>query len=322
MPQTPVLKTNVVRVYYRADYVASGYAFDTTRKAQWIADALVDAPIPGLELEEPALLTRDQLLAVHAPDYVQAVETGEPRSLAESQGFAWDAGLWPMLLASNGGAVAAARAALDDGVAGSLSSGFHHAAYGSGDGFCTFNGLVIAAHAALSAGARSVLILDLDAHCGGGTASLIANEPRIRQVDVAVDRHDRYSETDQARLVMVNNSADYLPTIQRLLEALDGDVFDLCLYNAGMDPHSSCSIGGLAGITERILAERERLVFAWCQGRGLPIAFVLAGGYIGQRLDQRGLVELHRLTLSAAARIRGLAKPGAPSSGESVGCQR
>ena len=67
MPQTPVRKTNVVRVYSRADDVASGYAFDTTRKAQWIADALVDAPIPGLKLVAPVLLTRDQLLAVHDP---------------------------------------------------------------------------------------------------------------------------------------------------------------------------------------------------------------------------------------------------------------
>ncbi|MBK5963321.1 hypothetical protein CCR95_04255 [Thiocystis minor] len=304
MPQTLVRKTGVVRVFYRAEYVVAGHAFDTTRKAQWIADALVAAPIPGIELEEPALLTRDQLLAVHAPDYVQAVETGEPRGLAESQGFAWDAGLWPMLLATNGGAVAAARAALEDGVAGSLSSGFHHAAYGYGDGFCTFNGLVVAAHAALAAGARSVLILDLDAHCGGGTASLIVSEPRIRQLDVAVDRHDRYPATDQARLVMVKHSADYLPTIRRLLDALNGDAFDLCLYNAGMDTCQRCAIGGLAGITDAMLAERERLVFDWCQGRGLPIAFVLAGGYIGQRLDRRGLIELHRLTLSAAARIK------------------
>ena len=30
-----------------------------------------------------------------------------PRVLAESQGFAWDPGLGPMVLASNGGAVAA-----------------------------------------------------------------------------------------------------------------------------------------------------------------------------------------------------------------------
>jgi hypothetical protein len=33
----------------------------------------------------------------------------------------------------------------------------------------------------------------------------------------------------------------------------------------------------------------------------LPIAFVLAGGYLGRRLDEEGLVDLHRLTLSAAA---------------------
>jgi len=30
-----------------------------------------------------------------------------PRGLAESEGFTWDAGLWPMVLSSNGGAVAA-----------------------------------------------------------------------------------------------------------------------------------------------------------------------------------------------------------------------
>ncbi len=310
MPQTRVPKSNVVRVFYRAEYVVAGYGFDTTRKAKWLADSLIAAPIPGLALVAPAFLTREPLLAVHAPDYVQAIETGQPRSLAESQGFYWDSGLWPMQLASTGGAVAAALAALEDGVAGSLSSGFHHAAYGYGDGFCTFNGLVIAAHAALSAGARSVLILDLDAHCGGGTASLIVNEPRIRQIDVAVDRHDHYPETDQARLVMVKDSAEYLPTIHGLLDELNrhGDAFDLCLYNAGMDPCARCALGGLAGITDAILAERERLVFAWCQGRGLPIAFVLAGGYIGRRLDQRGLVDLHRLTLSAAARIQGLAQ--------------
>ena len=75
-----------------------------------------------------------------------------------------------------------------------------------------------------------------------------------------------------------------------------------------MDPYAGCALGDLAGIADAILAERERLVFAWCQGRGLPIAFVLAGGYVGRGLDQRGLVDLHRLTLSAAARIKGFAK--------------
>jgi hypothetical protein len=42
-------------------------------------------------------------------------------------------------------------------------------------------------------------------------------------------------------------------------------------------------------------------VFDWCRSRGLPIAFVLAGGYLGRHLDEARLVDLHRLTLSAAA---------------------
>jgi acetoin utilization deacetylase AcuC-like enzyme len=290
-----------MRLFYSPDYARAGYAFDTTRKAQWIADALSASPIPGIELVEPAPLSREQVAEVHDPAYVRAVETGEPREVAESQGFGWDPGLWRMVLSSNGGAVAAARAALEDGVSGSLSSGLHHARYGSGAGYCTFNGLVIAAQAA---GARSVLVLDLDAHCGGGTASLISAEPRIRQADVSVDCFDHYQGSGQANLAMVEQAAEYLPAVQRVLGEVDrqGQKFDLCLYNAGMDPFEGCPTGGLAGISRQILADRETMVFDWCAGRSLPVAFVLAGGYVGPGLDQAGLVSLHRLTLAAAGR--------------------
>jgi acetoin utilization deacetylase AcuC-like enzyme len=295
--------SKVVRVFYSTQYVRSGHNFDTTRKAKWIADSLDESPIPRVELVSPVPLTGEQVLEVHEPHYVQAIESGVPRTLAESQGFVWDAGLWPMVLASNGGAVAAAHAALEDGIAGSLSSGLHHAKYASGAGFCTFNGLVLAARAALSVGAGSVLILDFDAHCGGGTASLIADEPRIRQIDISVNIFDHYASTDQARLTMVRDGREYLPAIRRALDELErqGGEFDLCLYNAGMDPSEDCSTGGCAGITHDILAERELIVFEWCANRHLPISFVLAGGYIGPRLDQDGLVDLHRLTLSAAS---------------------
>jgi hypothetical protein len=67
-----------------------------------------------------------------------------------------------------------------------------------------------------------------------------------------------------------------------------------------MDPYEGCGIGGLPGITSEILSAREQLVFNWCRERKLAIAFVLAGGYIGDRLSEDGLVNLHRLTLSAA----------------------
>jgi acetoin utilization deacetylase AcuC-like enzyme len=293
----------VVPVYYSTRYVGSGYAFDTTRKSEWIAESLSELPIPNIELIEPDPLTADQVATVHEPAYVRAVETGIPRSLAESQGFPWDAGLWPMVLASNGGAVAAALTGLEQGIAGSLSSGLHHARHGSGAGFCTFNGLVLAAREALAVGAKSVLILDLDAHCGGGTASLIADQPYVWQVDVSVNSYDRYPSSGRVRLDIVERSSDYLATIQWQLDETErqGLQFDLCLYNAGMDPCEDCSEGGQPGISRQVLAQRERMVFEWCRSRGLPIAFVLAGGYVGGRLDKRGLVDLHRLTLSCAA---------------------
>ena len=143
----------MVRVFYSPVYVGSAHVFETTRKAQWIADSLGSVPIGGIELVSPSSLSYDQLVQVHDPAYVRAVETGVPRSLAESQGFRWDAGLWPMVCASNGGAVAAALAALQTDVAGSLSSGLHHARREHGAGFCTFNGLAIAAREALAVGA-------------------------------------------------------------------------------------------------------------------------------------------------------------------------
>ena len=292
-----------MKVFYSPDYVLAAHEFETTRKAAWVAESLREAPIPGVELVAPVPLTEDQVCAVHDPACVTAVRSGQPHACAESQGFAWDAGLWPMVLASNGGMVAAALAALREGVAGSLSSGMHHAGRDYGKGYCTFNGLALAARAARDAGARSVLILDLDAHCGGGTHSLVRDDPAIQHVDVAVNRYDCYVPVGRHALELVTEPGHYLPAIEAGLDALEERDFDLCLYNAGMDPVEQCPVGGPRGITRAMLAERERLVCAWCARRSIPVAFALAGGYIAPwgGFDRADLVDLHRLTIAAAA---------------------
>ena len=292
-----------MNVYFSPAYAGSGYAFETTRKSQWVAQSMDSDPIAGISLRLPQPLSLEQVNGVHDAAYVRAVQTGVPLELAQSQGLTWDAGLWPMVLASNGGVVAASLDALQSGLSGTLSSGLHHAGRGKGYGYCTFNGLVLAARAALDAGARSVLILDLDAHCGGGTASLIAGDERIWQLDVSVDDYDHYESSDRVRLSMVQRSEDYLAAIDTALQdlAARGPRFDLCLYNAGMDPFEGCPDGGLPGISIEMLTAREHLVFEWCRSQRLPVAFTLAGGYVGEGLDKPGLVGLHRLTLSAAA---------------------
>ena len=288
------------KVFYSPSYAAAGHSFDTTRMAQWVAESLIESPIAGLELIAPEPISVAQLSEVHAHAYIQAVQTGNPRWLAQSQGFSWDPGCWPMVLASNGGAVQSALAALSDGVSGSLSSGLHHARRDRGSAFCTFNGLALTAK---SAPQSKVLIIDLDAHCGGGTYSLIAGDPRIWQLDVSVCTTDFYEPVEGGTLDIVEDASDYLPTIEHRLRELEKrpTKFDLCLYNAGVDPHEDCDIGGLEGITFDVLAERERIVFAWCRQQKIPVSFVLAGGYKGRDLSQGKLVDLHRLVLQEAA---------------------
>jgi acetoin utilization deacetylase AcuC-like enzyme len=290
-----------VKLFYSPDYALAEYVFDTTRKACWVAGSLQADPVAGIELATPEPVSEAALREIHDPAYVAAIRTGEPRALAESQDFRWDALLWPSVRASTGGALAAAEMALREGCAGSLSSGLHHARRGQGKGYCTFNGLALAALHTLADGARAVLILDLDAHCGGGTQSLVAQEPRIRHADIAVDPYDIYTPTADNRFELVGEAARYLPAVRDLLANLEGSSYDLCLYNAGMDPYEGCPIGGLAGITAETLAERERMVFAWCRARTIPVAFVLAGGYVGPQLTQERLVALHRLTIRAAS---------------------
>jgi acetoin utilization deacetylase AcuC-like enzyme len=294
-----------MHLYYSDAYTAAAHEFDTTRKSGWIVESLLEQPIAGVRLVEPVALTEQQLNSVHAPEYVRAVKSGTPRHLAKSSGLPWDPNVWDAVRSSNGGAVAAALHARSTRQnAGSLSSGLHHAGRGSGAGFCTFNGLALAARAALEAGARRVLILDLDAHIGDGTLDIVRDWAQVTHVDITVSAWGAPAgDPSRSSHDEIRSAGDYLPTLERRLAALDSSAFDLCLYNAGMDPHEDCDIGGLEGMTNDVLREREHTVFAWAARAAVPVAFVLAGGYIGGLLSRPALVALHRMTIAAAAAV-------------------
>lgn len=274
-------------VFYSDDYVACRHAFDTTRKSARIAESLRMRPIENVVIQAPEPLTEMQLQLAHSQDYIEAVRTGRPRGLAESTGFSWDDGMFRMVSASNGGVVAALDEAIATGVAGSLSSGLHHASRERGGGFCTFNGLAIAAmHAIATQKARRVLIIDFDAHYGDGTASLIEGRKDIVMIDVSTGWRD----------------GDYIKDCHDALMAVNDESFDAVIYNAGMDVHEDCRIGGRAGVTDDVVARREDLVFSFCRQKCWPVAFALAGGYAGGRLSEEHLVNLHRMTIAQAAR--------------------
>lgn len=287
-----------IPVFFSSDYNNTGITFDTFSKADAVALSLMERPIAGIQLVEPTPAPLDLLNRVHDESYVDAVKTGDPYDLASSAGLGWDERIFNAVRSSTGGVCAAVEAALVSGRSGSLSSGLHHAKYDRGEGYCTFNGLVIGAIHAQDLGAERVLIVDFDAHCGGGTGTLIEEMLGIEQIDVSVSIFDVYGEDRHSKLWIADGS-DYLSKIQLALASVENpEGVDLVLYNAGMDPHEFA--GGVAGINIETLRQREQIVYDWTSALNLPIAFVLAGGYKGL-ITMDELVDLHRLTLTAAA---------------------
>ncbi len=51
------------------------------------------------------------------------------------------------------------------------------------------------------------------------------------------------------------------------------------VYQAGVDPYEHDRVGGIAGVTAAVLAERDARVFASARNLRVPIVVILAGGY-------------------------------------------
>jgi acetoin utilization deacetylase AcuC-like enzyme len=278
-----------------------------------VADGLKS--IRGVRLAEPAPVTDEELRLVHTPEYITAVRTGAPRVLAESQKFPWSPALFPSVCLTNGACLAAARQARHNGVAAAVASGFHHAHADHGEGFCTFNGLVIAAEALRSSGeVRTVVILDLDLHYGNGTAALAATRPWLTALsiygndyksnaayrDVTVRHHEDGPNYFSAALPAGCDGPRLNEILDQHLPALlKSGKPDLLLYQAGADPLQDDPYSPLA-LSHADLLERDRRVFEFARGQAIPIAWVLAGGYTR---DITKVVEAHLNTFRAAAMV-------------------
>jgi acetoin utilization deacetylase AcuC-like enzyme len=262
------------------------------RKFRLVADALRDDP--RLEIVAPAPVGEIDLRRVHTPEYIAAIRTGEPRALAESQKFPWSPDLYPSVCLTNGGACAAAAAALDRGVSAALASGFHHSCEDHGEGLCTFNGLVVALEKLRAEGRiRRAAVLDMDLHYGNGTAALAEHRDwmftlsiygndywqNVPYRDVETIHHP--SGPNHAKAVLPNGCrgdemlAILEANLPRLLETGRPDII---LYQAGADPLRDDPYSPLDLGHEDLLA-RDRRVFEFAKSQGIPLAWVLAGGY-------------------------------------------
>ncbi len=263
--------------------------------------------LPEIEIAAPDPVSEADLARVHSAEYIEAIRTGEPRELAESQKFPWSPELFPSVCLTNGGVLAAARVALEQGTSAALASGFHHSCADHGEGFCTFNGLVVALEALRAEGKiRTAAVLDLDLHYGNGTASLAETRPWLRALSIY---GNDYWQNICYRDVRERQHADgenhfSVPMIPSggsdrvvLMEALDQNLGwllaegrpDILLYQAGADPLRDDPYSPL-DLSHEDLMERDRRVFEFAKTNQLPVAWVLAGGY---SKDIRKVVDVH-----------------------------
>jgi len=260
--------------------VNAAYTNSTLKQAHVVHAALDEGLLELRPVAFNAGLTWADIACVHNAAYVNAVRTGSPRILAESQGFDWSPAFAESVALIWNGHVAACRRALDEKVVFHPVSGAHHADRDTGSGYCTFNFLVGAGRRLLDDGSiRRVLVIDLDFHQGNGTHALVADDERFALFDIAGANWIGEFEGERHLYQVVSGPEEYRAQLGRLPAAIDGFEPDLVQYQAGMDCHERDPVGGIDDVDEDFLAERDRFVIKEVARRRIPLVINLAGGY-------------------------------------------
>jgi acetoin utilization deacetylase AcuC-like enzyme len=273
---------SAIPVFYREEMLADADSFSpSASKPRHVVAAWTAAAQP-IRIESFPPATIDELSRSHDPAYVRGVLNAKlPNGFGNRRADVARSLPW-----TTGAMLAAAREALRGGIACAPVSGFHHARYAVGGGFCTFNGLMVTASTLLSEGiVRRILILDCDQHFGDGTEEILEQLDLSSQVENA--SFARWFGTP-------DDAGAYLAKLRE--QVLRFGDFDLVLYQAGADVHVDDPLGGVLS-TDQMIA-RDQIVFEATRRARAPIAWNLAGGY--QEPLSR-VIELHVNTMHCCA---------------------
>jgi acetoin utilization deacetylase AcuC-like enzyme len=254
---------------------------------EWFGCAVADAPAA----------TREQLLAVHTPAHVDAIQA----LCARGGGFidgdtAAVSGTWEAACRAAGGAVALVDALLGGdartGVSALRPPG-HHAEPDRAMGFCFFDSIAVAArHATAAHGLERVLILDWDVHHGNGTNAAFHAARDV--LFVSIHESPLYPGTGPASDAGSGAAAGYTVNLpvpggsgdgvwRSLVEHVGAALVrewepQLVLVSAGFDAHrddplATCTMSeaGFAGMAASLRRAADAV--------GAPLGLVLEGGY-------------------------------------------
>lgn len=303
------LSPDRVPTVYDPRYVSRAAPLTSTTKAGLVMAARADdldvlTPLVDGETDDAPGEIWASIGRWHAAAYVEAVRTGTPRRLAQSQGFTWSPEFAQSVARIWHGQHVAQRLARDLGRAVLHPvSGAHHAHPAVGGGFCTFNYVVAALDAIRDADPQArVAVVDLDAHYGDGTVAFAAQCADLHVFDIH-GAYGRATETEvHGRRAVGYGAADraaYVAALLHLPEWLRAHgITDVCLL-AGVDPFADDPVGGIRGMTAAALFLRDLYALAVLQSLGIATVVNFAGGYVPDKV-----VELHGGTIRAMQVVR------------------
>lgn len=275
-----------LRVFYSDKYsfpLPEGHRFPI-EKYRLLREMLVSRGILSEEeLSEPDIATRDQIILAHSAKYHDDFQNGNvDPSAIRRLGLPWSYELYIRSAYSVGGAIASALSALEDGIAGNLAGGTHHAFRDACEGFCVFNDFaVVTEYLQRNNLAERVAIIDLDVHQGNGNSAMLGSNENAFIFSMHGKNNYPFKKVLSTLDVGLEDGTDdeeYLSLLGINLPAVFEFAPDIVLYIAGVDTLKEDSLGRLE-MSKKGLMERDRMVMSECKRRGIPLSLGLGGGY-------------------------------------------
>lgn len=276
-----------MRVSYSPGYaipLPAGHRFPMRKFPALHERLLAEGLVRPGDVVEPDEAPLADLALVHTRGYLDALaDCTLPRAAVRRLGLPPSAALWRRSRLAVQGSVAAARFALEDGIAANLAGGTHHAFADCGEGFCVLNDVAVAIRLLRGEGRlRRALVVDLDVHQGNGTAAIFADDPDTFTFSLHGAHNFPFAkERSDLDVALADGVGDagYLAALDAHLPKAFAEARpDLLCFLAGVDPVAGDRFGRL-GLSRKGLHARERRVLEAARQAGVPVVILMAGGY-------------------------------------------
>ncbi|MCW9707223.1 histone deacetylase [Aliifodinibius sp. 1BSP15-2V2] len=236
------------------------------------------------DIVAPSPVDITSLCTVHTNRYTNGIEEGTLNDKEKRRlGLPWSRRLALRSRLAVQGTINAALMALQDGIAGNLAGGTHHAMPDFGEGFCVYNDVAVAIQVLRqSMWAQKIMVIDCDVHQGNGTAEIFKENPDVFTFSLHGAKNYPFNKPPSSLDIGLPDGTKDETYLNTLGDALD-NIFeefepDLVFYLGGIDPLESDHFGRLA-LTLNGLQNRDEIVIRKVISHDVPLVLLLSGGY-------------------------------------------